>query len=338
MRKIAVEEAFLTPRMADAMRDVALSDVKGSDAFLTKAMYLGGGVGPIAAFRDNLLDIEDRRLREMDELGIDMQILSLTAPGVQMLEPALAGDVAAESNDYLADLIARHPGRFAGLASFAPQVPKEAVKEIERAAGPLKLNGLIVNSHTNNEYYDSEKYWPIFEAAEALDMPLYIHPRGPSDQLAGAFAGSGLEGAIWGYGMEAGTHCMRLIVSGLFDRFPKLQIVIGHMGEAIPFWLWRVDFMHRRTSGAGSMPKLRLTPTETFKRNFHITTSGQENLLALRFCVDTLGVEKVMWAIDYPYQPMAESVAFMDNAPLSEADRALVFAGNAERVFKIKPL
>jgi len=228
------------------------------------------------------------------------------------------------------------PARFAGIASFAPQSPKRAAKEMERAINKLKLNGFVVNSHTNSEYLDYPKFFPILEAAEALDACIYIHPRAASDGMAAPFRDYGLDSAQWGYGMEVSTHAVRMMVSGVFDRFPKLKICIGHMGEAVHFWLWRLDYMNKNAQNRGSAPKTKLTPSEYFKRNFVITTSGQESHLALDFSIKALGVDNVLWAIDYPYQPSAPAVAFMDSAPVSAAEREKLYHGNAERIFHIK--
>jgi 5-carboxyvanillate decarboxylase len=288
-----------------------------------------------AEFLRGLLDLEGERLRVMDEYGVDMQVLSLTSPGVQMFDADTATDLAIVANDVLVETIRRHPTRFAGLASFAPHSPTRAAKEMQRAVHSLKLNGFIVNSHTNNEYLDDPKFWPIFEAAEDLGRPLYIHPRAPSDGMAEPFRAYGMEAAVWGYGMETGTHAVRLMFSGLFDRFPRLKIILGHMGEAIPFWFWRMDFMHTRMKATGRTRKTDLKPSEYFKRNFAITTSGVESPEALEYSIKVLGVENVMWAIDYPYQPTAPAVAFMDAAPIPADQKEQVYCRNAERIFHI---
>jgi len=281
-----------------------------------------------------LLDIGDGRLAEMDASGVDMHLLSLAMPGVQMFEKDKAVAFAQLANDRLKETVHRYPKRFAGLAAFAPQEPKAAAKEMERAINKLKLNGFLVNSHTLNRYLDEPEFYPILEAAEALDAPLYIHPRAPSDGMAAPFADYRIEGAIWGYGAETGVHALRLMLSGVLDRFPRLKIVLGHMGEALPFWMWRLDFMGAPGGRAGRFNKLK--PSEYFKRNFAITTSGVEDPLALRFCIDKLGVDNIMWAIDYPFQPTAPAVAFLENATLSEQERKQIAHGNAERIFKIK--
>lgn len=349
VRKIATEEAFLTAEVAGAMQGVVRRGGSSLDLKLWSLIYSNASTrlpavqtsSTAPADRDafarqllpRLLDLEQLRLAEMDANGVDMHLLSLASPGVQMLDRRTAVSLATLANDRLAATIRRHPTRFAGLASFAPQDPPAAAKEMERAINTLKLNGFIVNSHTDNLYLDDQRFWPILEAAESLNAPLYIHPRAPSDGMAAPFRDYRMEGAIWGYGMETGTHAVRLMLSGVLDRFPKIRIVLGHMGEALPFWLWRLDYMASPGSRAALRNKLK--PSEYVRRNFAITTSGLEDPLALRLAVDKLGVDRVMWAIDYPFQLTPASVAFVDTAPLSESEREQVAYRNAERIFGI---
>ncbi len=349
VRMIATEEAFVIPEIADALRELVKRGGANLDLKLLDTIYnsppptaeqLKAAANP--ANRDaqsrvllpKLLDIGAGRIAEMDASGVDMHLLSLAMPGVQMFEKDKAVAFARLANDRLKEAIDRRPKRFAGLAAFAPQDPKAAAKEMERAVNTLKLNGFLVNSHTMNRYLDEPQFYPILEAAEALDAPLYIHPRSPSDGMAAPFADYRVEGAIWGYGAETGVHALRLMLSGALDRFPKLKIVLGHMGEALPFWMWRLDFMGAPGGRAGRFNKLK--PSEYFKRNFAITTSGVEDPLALRFSIDKLGVESIMWAIDHPFQPTAPAVSFLENATLSKQERDLLAHGNAERIFKIK--
>ena len=336
-RRIATEEAFTTPALADAYKVLArATGSKNLDVAFMKSIFDEPTPGSMRdEFRRRLLDLDEERLAIMDASGVDMHLLSLTIPGVQMFNADTAIDFSVAANDALADAIHRHPRRYAGLACFAPQSPERTVKEMDRAISTLKLNGFIINSHTNNEYLDEAKFYPIFEAAEALGRPIYLHPRSPSDGMAEPFRNYQMAGSIWGYAAETGTHAVRLIFSGLFDRFPKLKIVLGHMGEALPYWLWRLDFMHARRTMEGLTKKLQLTPSEYFRRNFSITTSGVESHDVLEYVIKVLGVDNVMWAIDYPYQPTVPSVNFMDSAPLSRADLKKVYFQNAERIFHI---
>src|SRR5580658_3627296 len=341
MRRIATEEAFSIPEIAAELKKIVRGPSSSLDKLLVKGIYDSSEGSPGYGrmnFLEGLLDVEGRRLKEMDEFGVDMHLLSLTAPGVQMFDADTATDLAALANDRLAEFCGRHPTRFSGLASFAPQSPKRAAKEMERAIRVLKLNGFIVNSHTHGEYLDDPKYWPMLEAAEGLDACIYIHPRAAPDSLKGPLQDYAMDSAMWGYGVEVGTHVVRMMAAGVFDRFPKLTICIGHMGEAIPFWIWRITFMNSRAQGIDRAPKTKLTMAEYFRRNFVITTSGVEDHLALEYSIRKLGVDSVMWAIDYPYQPSKPAVEFMDSAPLSEADRAKLYHLNAERIFHIAPL
>jgi len=336
-RRIATEEAFSIPEVAEALRGVSRAPGSSLDLMLVKTIYDADAGGPRAHLKARLLDLEDHRLRDMDENGVDVHLLSLTAPGVQMFDADTATELAALANDRLAEVISRHPTRFAGLATFAPHSPRRAAKEMERAITRLNLNGFVVNSHTYGEYLDDQKFWPALEAAEALDACIYIHPRAPAEGLAAPFRHYGMDSALWAYGVETATHAVRMILGGVFDRFPKLKICLGHMGEGVHFWLWRIDYMSTSAQAQGRAPKLQLKPSEYFKRNFVITTSGQESHLALDFSIKALGAQNVLWAIDYPYQPSAPAVAFMDSAPISDADKAKVYHQNAERVFRIRP-
>lgn len=352
LRKIATEEAFNIPEIADAIGSVLKQGGTNLDLLLLNQIYGSQGTATpnpstqVSAVGDRdraalsllpkLLDLNEVRIADMDVSSVDMHVLSLAMPGVQIFERAKAVHLASLSNDRLTEAIRRNPKRFAGLASIAPQDPGAAVKEMQRAIDESKLNGFLVNSHTENSYLDEPKFWPILEAAEALGAPLYIHPRAPSDGMAAPFRDYRLEGAVWGYGLETSTHILRLIFSGVLDKFPKLQIVIGHMGEALPFWLWRLDFMGAPGARAGR--KNALKPSEYFQRNISITTSGVEDPLALRFCIDKIGIDRIMWAIDYPFQPTAPAVSFIESAALSETERAKIAHGNAERIFKIKPV
>jgi len=340
IRKIATEEAWSIPEVAAELKKVANSPVQSLDKLLVKGIYDAesdsSGYGKMS-FLEGLLDAEGERLRQMDEYGVDMHLLSLTAPGVQMFDADTACDLAALANDRLAELCRKHPSRFAGLASFAPHAPKRAAKEIERAMGELKLNGLILNSHTHGEYLDDPKYWPALEAAEALGACIYIHPRAASDTLKGPLQDYAMDSAMWGYGVEVGTHAVRMMAGGVFDAFPKLKICLGHMGEALPFWIWRIDFMNSRAQKIGRARKTELSMAEYLQRNFVFTTSGVEDPLALRYTIDKMGIDSVMWAIDYPYQPMKPAVDFIDAFPCTEEEMHALCHGNAERVFHIPP-
>jgi 5-carboxyvanillate decarboxylase len=336
VRRIAVEEAFVT---ADV--------IKGWESALARADVEPGfaklGANTVADtpgnrwVHDRLLDLDADRLAHMDQDGIDVHVLSLTAPGVQMLRDAgLATRLAAEANDVLADAIGRHPTRFAGLGALAPQDPVAAAREIERCAGTLGLNGLVINSHTNGEYLDDAKFSPIFEAAQAAEMAIYLHPREPAPSLVGPFLDYGLYFAIYGFAVETALHSMRLIMSGTFDRFPRLKIVLGHMGEGLPFWLQRIDNRYQLQVKVGASPKLPRLPSEYFLDNFLITTAGVTSMPALRLSLDVVGVDNILFAADYPYEDVGAAVKFLDAAKITEEERRKIYESNALRVFKLK--
>jgi 5-carboxyvanillate decarboxylase len=327
-RRIATEEAWSFPEHLDELARIGQALWSNLDA---ENINLEGSASSNRIVR-GLLDVE-RRLAEMDRLGVDMQVLGLTSPGVQMFRPALAVSMAARANDRLAAIVAAHPRRFAGLATFAPQDPRAAVREMESAIKTLRLNGFILNSHTGGEYLDQEKFWPILEAANELGAPIYLHPRCPSDGLSAPFGDRRIQSAIWGFAVETGTHAMRLIVSGVFDRFPRLQFVLGHMGENLPYHLWRSDHWFERRRDA--YPSKR-KPSEVMRSNFMITNSGVEHAPALRYAIDVLGHDRVMWAIDYPYEEMPPAVRFLDSLGLSEVERHAFLHGNAERTFALR--
>ncbi|MGH9717763.1 MAG: amidohydrolase family protein [Candidatus Acidiferrales bacterium] len=332
-RRIATEEAFSTPEQMDAMREILAQQTQyHPDLFLWKVQ-----TDPNGPVNKNLLDLEDQRLKIMDHDGVDMHLLSLTSTGVQMMEAGRALDVAIAANDRLANVIQKHPARFTGLATVPPQDVPGAIKEAERAINQLKLNGLIVNSHTNGEYLSDKRYWPLLEAIAALKAALYIHPRAPIPAMAEAYHLDHLEHAIWGYQAETGLHALRLITSGVFDAIPNLKIVLGHMGEALPYWLYRIDYMHGTASIHFDRAKLKKKPSEYFKQNFAITTSGMNWHPVLKFCIEAVGADNIMWAIDYPYQTSPDAVKFMNAAPISDVDKHKIFHKNAERIFHIKP-
>ncbi|HKV04278.1 MAG TPA: amidohydrolase family protein [Candidatus Acidoferrales bacterium] len=331
LRLVATEEAFATPEQVDFFRRAAASSWADPDVVMWRS-FLGN-----ETILRRLLDVETERLSIMDQFGINVHLLSLTSPGVQLLDADAGTALARSANDRLAETVKKHPARFAGLATFAPQDPNRAAKEIDRAINDLKLNGMIVNSHTNSEYLDNQKYWAIFEALSALNVPLYIHPRNVPQHVEDLMdARLNLDGAIWGFQMDTGLHAMRLIVSGVFDKFPNLQIVLGHMGEAVPYWLYRMDYMYNVYTAAGrGRTRTKKMPSEYVKKNFMITTSGVNDHTVLKFCHEVLGPENVMFAIDYPYQETKGAAEFITSAPLPQADLEKIAHANAERVFRI---
>lgn len=333
--RIATEEAFCPPDLMQRFRKVLEDRSIDDPGFYKLWGFYGGDSERARMLAERVQDMGDGRIADMDATGIDRQIVAVTSPGVQMFEPAEGAALAISANDQLAEAIARYPDRFSGLAAIAPQDPAGAVKEMERAVTRLGLKGVIINSHTRHRYLDEPEFRPILEAAEALRVPLYLHPNTPSKQLIPAFLDRGLDGAIFGFGVETGLHLLRIIAAGLFDRFPRLTICVGHLGEALPFWMKRIDFMHAASARAGRENTLKLErkPSEYLRENVYVTTSGMPWTDAILYCQKVLGMERVFYAMDYPYQYVADEVRDQDNLPISLADKKRFFQTNAERVF-----
>ncbi|MBA1204831.1 amidohydrolase [Pseudomonas capeferrum] len=338
-RRIATEEAFAPREMIDIYRRMTADKVIDDPGFNSMwSFYLSGSSARGRFIIDGLTDMEHQRIAHMDAAGIDMQVLSLTSPGVQIMDRAEAVSFAGQSNDWLADAISRHPTRLAGLAAVAPQDPQAAAREIQRGVTELGLKGVIINSHTHGEYLSDPKFWDIFEAAQALDVPIYLHPMTPPKNMIEPLLECGLDGAIFGFGMETGMHALRIITAGVFDRFPKLQMILGHMGEALPFWMFRLDYMHAatvRSERYDSMRPLQRKPSDYLKQNFHITNSGMAWEPAVKFTQEQIGVDRVMYAMDYPYQYDPAEVIALDAMDISDEAKKKFFETNATRLFKL---
>jgi 5-carboxyvanillate decarboxylase len=337
-QRIATEEAFATPELFALYRRMLANRILQDPGFLSLwGFYLGSPSPRATQIIERLQDIGARRLADMDATGVDMHILSLTSPGVQVFDAATAVSFARSCNDQLAAAIRKAPSRFAGLAAVAPQNPPEAAKELERGVRSLGLKGAILNSHTLGEYLDDPKFWDIFAAAEALDVPVYLHPNSPSAGLIQPLLQRGLDGAIYGFGVDTGMHLLAIITSGVFDRFPKLRIVVGHLGEALPFWIFRLDYMHRATVNSkryAFMKPLQRKVSDYLRDNVYVTSSGMAWAPAIQFCQQVLGVDRVLYAMDYPYQFEAAEVVEMD-AVGSDSDRRMFYESNARAVFKL---
>ncbi|HUA05546.1 MAG TPA: amidohydrolase family protein [Solirubrobacteraceae bacterium] len=331
-RVIAVEEHWASRRHIEAAAGLP---VWPGDAL---EMELMRGAFGSSWMVDRLSDL-DAHLADMDGSGTDLSVLSLNPPGVQPYDSAEAGPLAERANDEMAEIVRRWPTRFAGLGAVDPQNPKHAAAETERVMGELGLSGLMICSHTQGRYLDEPAFEPLLAAAEAHNAPIYLHPRMPSEQMIGPFKAYGMVAAVWGYQADAGTHAVRLILSGTLDRHPKLTFVLGHLGEGLPFWMQRLDnryaFAYRAGAETLGMGKLELTPSEYLRRNFTVTTSGMDDQRALAFCLERLGEDNVMFAIDYPYEDSSAATEFLRTADLTDSQRAKISHANAERVFGI---
>jgi 2,3-dihydroxybenzoate decarboxylase len=342
IRKICVEEHFSTTDHLNKLLSIyqktypvaeVVQDEKYmlADAPFLTAMSANEGTRRMIT---QLCDLDKGRIGDMDKCNIDMQVLSLVCPGVQVFETATAIKLSMEYNDRLASAVKDHPKKYVGLACLAPQDPKAAADELERAVSTLGLKGAVINSHTKGEYLDDKKYWSIFEQAQKLNVPLYLHPRGPSPDMMKPFIGYPmLDSAMWGFSAEAGLHALRLILSGLFDEFPKLKIVLGHLGETIPFVLARID---NRWSVADFPKKLKKLPGQYFRENFLVTTSGMnEEPATLIAAISILGADNILFAADYPMENAEHAVSFIDNIAIRDKDKEKICYFNAERIFSL---
>jgi 2,3-dihydroxybenzoate decarboxylase len=337
--RIATEEAFAPAEMLRIYREI-LDGPNPDPGFVSLLGFYMSSQSERARFiMDGLQDLGEMRLRHMDEAGIDRQIIALTSPGVQVMDTQTAVSFAKVANDELAAAVRKHPTRFSGMVAVAPQDPAAAAKEIERGITQLGLTGVIINSHTKGEYLSDPKFWEIFEAAEANNTPIYLHPNTPPANMIQPFLEAGLDGAIYGFAVETGLHALRIITAGVFDRFPKLQMVLGHMGEALPFWSYRLDYMHAatvRSKRYAVMQPLKKKPSDYLRENFHITCSGMASERAIKFTQDVMGKDRVMYAMDYPYQHAIDEVLTLDSMDMSFEDKKNFFQCNAEKAFNLK--
>jgi predicted TIM-barrel fold metal-dependent hydrolase len=319
MKTIALEEHFVTTSLLKA------TGTYGTDAPLR-----------LQQMEAQLLDIGAGRIAAMDEAGLDLQVLSLTSLSGSM-QAATATSVLHDANDELAAAVRAHPSRFAGFAALNTRDPAGAAKEFERCVNVLGFKGALLSGTTDGEFLDQPKFIPIFEAANALGVPVYLHPAPPPKAVKDVYF-SGLPGetgfvlsiAGWGWHAETGLHSLRLIVSGLFDRFPELQVIIGHMGEGVPYALARSN--HLLTAVARN---LKLSVAEYFHRNLHVTTSGYFTLPPFQCAYDVVGIDRLMYSVDYPFSAYTQGRDFLNSLELSGDDKAKLTHTNAEALLKL---
>ena len=283
---------------------------------------------------DELLNISDTRLAAMDAAGISLQVLSLSIPGCQGLDAAEAIPMARDANDQMQETVKKYPGRFAAFAALPTADPVASVKELERTVTQLGFKGALINGHTQGSFLDDRKYWPIFEAAQALDVPVYLHPRDPHPVvLKTYFEGyEELAFAGWGFAMDTCSHFLRLVWSGLFDAYPRLKMILGHLGEGLPFWLHRLE---DHTRGAAARRGLKRTPAQYLTENLIVTCSGNFSVPAFLCTMMALGVDNLLFSVDWPYESNRTAVEFLKALPISEADREKIAYRNAERVLRL---
>lgn len=323
MRTITLEEHFATPGF-----------LEGPGKRLKQNAAVPGS--PVAGILERLCDIGEKRIAEMDAADVTMQILSLTAPGVEQLEAAEAVKLAREANDHLAGAVQAYPHRFGGFATLPTAAPQESAAELERTVRNYRFKGAMINGHVRGRYLDDNFFWPILERAQALEVPIYIHPTPPPqaviDASYGGFASSVTEmlaGAGWGWHIETAVHVIRMILGGVFDEFPKLQVVVGHMGEALPFMLPRMDNM------STSVTKLKNPISFYLRQNVHYTFSGFNFPATFLNLFLEVGVGRIMFSADHPYASMSRARSFLDQLPVSPADRERIAHINAEELFRI---
>jgi len=317
VRKIALEEHFTTPELA--------------------SKYVARPTQSDALFADverRLADFDTLRIETMDRAGIDLMVLSVTTPGVQgESDTREAIRLARAANDFLARQVQKRPDRYAGFAHLAMQDATAAAVELERSVRELGLKGALINGQTGGHYLDEDRYLPFWERVQDLGVPVYLHPGGMADQPA-MFAGRPeLNGPTWAWTAETAAHALRLVLGGTFTRFPAVKVILGHMGETLPFLLWRLD--SRREFDLGQRLAPEMLPSAIIRRNIAITTSGVCDPAPLAAALQALGEDSVMFSVDYPYEDAQVASDFIEAAPLTDEVRAKVCHGNAERLLRL---
>ena len=322
--KIGLEEHFATPE--------TLQDSAG---FLADESW--------TELSARLIDMQERRLREMDDNGMEMMILSLNAPAIQAIHNrSQAIEMAKRANDFLAEQVALRPNRFQGFAALPMQDPDAATQELERCMKDFGFRGALVNGFSqidtpeNVVYYDAPQYEGFWAKAEQLDAPFYLHPRNPISSWAQIYNGHPwLMGPTWAFAQETAVHALRLMASGLFDRHPGLKIVLGHLGEGLPFNMWRVDNRNGWVKAPKSYPAKKPL-SDYFQQNFWLTTSGNFRTQTLIDAMMEIGADRVLFSTDWPFENVDHACNWFDEASISEADRLKIGRTNAVDLFKLK--
>jgi predicted TIM-barrel fold metal-dependent hydrolase len=311
---IAVEEHFMHPSLSN---------------------HLGHAAQQPDQIKKRLFDFSDIRIREMDSAGIDVQILSHQSPGSQRLKNEVAIDACKDVNNALAQVISNHSDRFLGFAMLPTNLPIDAASELRRSVEELGFKGAMIHGLSSGRMVDEKFFWPIFAEAERLDVPIYLHPALPDKEVTERYyapydaSHPMLTRAAWGFGVEAGTQAIRMILSGIFDKHPNLKIILGHLGEAIPFWLPRIQESLSRTESQ------QINFEDIFKSNFWITTSGFFSDHALELCVNTLKLDHILFAIDWPYANNETGVNWLQNSKIKPSIKSDIFSENAQNLFRL---
>ena len=288
------------------------------------------------ALQEQLYDLGTARIQKMDEAGIDVQVLSHGAPSVQRLAADVAVPLSRKSNDRLREAIGPHPGRLEAFAVVPTSDAKAGADELERAVTKLGFKGGMLHGLTKEgQFLDLQQFWPIYERAQALDVPIYLHPAVPHRSVVDAYYRDyleqfpGLQTAAWGFTVETATQGIRLVLSGVFEAYPRLKIILGHLGESLPFSAWRIDMALQRPGNRSSAFR------DCFREHFWITTSGNFSTPALVCCLLEMGADRIMFSVDYPFVPNPPGVKWMEGLPVSPDDRQKILSGNARRLLKI---
>jgi predicted TIM-barrel fold metal-dependent hydrolase len=321
---IAIEEHFSTPLQR---QHTSATEFRGF-YLSSRSDYLGHDI--VA----QLADLGDERLSYMDAAGVDIQVLSFTSPGAQAFEAAEAIPLAKDANDILHEAVSRHPDRFAGFAALPTAAPRAAADELERAVTKLGFKGAMIHGHTRGSFLDERQYWVIFERAQALGVPIYLHPALPHpDAVKAYFTGyEDLARAAWGFGIDTSTHFLRLVFAGVFDAYPDLKIILGHLGECLPFAMHRLN---DHTAPAAKRRGLKKTPLQYLKDNMMVTTSGNWFEPAFLCTLLALGADSIMFAVDWPYEPNTAGIRFLNSLSISDVDREKIAHLNAERILRL---
>ena len=295
------------------------------------------GVRGAPGIVDRLYDYGDLRIKEMDAAGIDVQVLSHGAPATQRLEGETAVKLARGANDRLREIVRAHPDRFAAFACLPTAEPRAAADELERTVTTLGFKGAMIHGLTNGVFIDDKRFWPIFERAQALDVPLYMHPATPHPAVVEAYYKDyvndfpALLSAGWGFTVETATQGLRLVISGVFDAYPELKIILGHLGESLPFSLWRITHALARPGNRSMASSFR----DYFCKHVWITTSGNFSNPALLCCVMEMGVDRILFSVDYPFVSNTPAASWIPTIPLCAEDTTKLLSGNAERLLRL---
>ena len=324
VKTIAIEEHFSTPMQRQKSR------VTEFEAFYlsSRSEHVGHNIA------DQLADLDQQRLAYMDAAGVDVQVLSFTTPGPQAFEAAEAIPLAEDANDRLHEAVKRHPDRFAGFAALPTAAPDAAADELQRAVTKLGFKGAMIHGHTRGSFLDDKKYWVIFERAEALGVPIYLHPTLPHPEVFRAYFMGYEELAIagWGFAVDTSCHFLRLVFAGVFDAYPNLKIILGHLGECLPFAMHR---MNDHTVPSAKRRGLQKTPLQYLKDNLVVTTSGNWFEPAFVCTLLALGADSILFAVDWPYEPNTTAIHFLNQLPISDLDREKIAHLNAERLLRM---